>query len=60
MKTDEAARAAKAAAEQWKKAPLHVRTMAGAYIEPVIYALNAMAMAVQAIEAGQGVSNGAR
>lgn len=34
------------AQEAWNKAPLHVRTMAGAYVGPILAAMGALAEAV--------------
>lgn len=40
--TVEAQRAVKVAREKWEGAPFHVKTMAGAYMEPVLAALDAL------------------
>jgi hypothetical protein len=43
QKTVEAQAAVKVAREQWEGAPFHVKAMAGAYMEPVLKALEALA-----------------
>lgn len=40
--TVEAQRAVKVARQQWEGAPFHVKAMAGAYMEPVLAALDAL------------------
>lgn len=48
--TVEAQRAVKVAREKWEGAPFHVKAMAGAYMEPVLAALDAL-LRVQVQEA---------
>lgn len=37
--------------QKWEAAPIHVKGMAGAYVEPIVSALDAMAAAVRAQDA---------
>lgn len=42
MQLDEAKKAVSEAREKWVGAPVHVKVMAGAYMEPVLRALEAL------------------
>ena len=48
-------RAVLAARQSWDKAPLHVKMMAGAYVSPLLQALEALHMDVEQLK---GVPNG--
>lgn len=43
----------KAAQEAWNKAPAHVRVMGSAYVGPILAALEALALRVEALEGGK-------
>lgn len=50
----EANAAVKAAVNAWDKAPMHIKAMAGAYMKPILHALQALERAIGEGRNGNG------